>query len=230
MRCVISLATLAVFSLVLAACGGGEGGPTPAAEFDQAEFQATVLESAPAGLTMQVDGFPTDDIPGVESIQIGVTVNTAPPLLKLDLTISGSTSITLNIIATDDASYMNVGQGWMKAPPTDELAEMAAEFGGSFDAEVISESTWTYKAEVPCGEDSCWQLESPDGVLMNVTRSDYSPVSMTIVEDGAEIIVEILHWGDAVEVEFPANAREVTSEELIFSLIGALLPLVAGGL
>ena len=230
MRRVISLATLAIFSLVLAACGGGEGGSAPAAEFDQAEFQATVLGSAPAGLTMQVDGFPTDDIPGIESVQSGVTVNTAPPLVKLDLTLSGSTSVTLNIIATDDAAYMNVGQGWMKAPPTNDLTEMAAEFGGSFDSEVISESTWTYKAEVPCGDDTCWQLESSDGVLMNVARSDYSPVSMTILEDGAEITVDILHWGDAVEVELPADAREVTSEELMFSLLGALLPLVAGGL
>jgi hypothetical protein len=33
-----------------------------------------------------------------------------------------------------------------------------------------------------------------------------------------------------VEVELPADAREVTSEELMFSLLGALLPLVAGGL
>ncbi len=229
MRRVISLATLTFLSLVLAACGGAAPSDA-AAEFDQAEFHAAALEWPPAGLTTQVDGFPTDDIPGVESVQIGVTVNTVPTLLKLDLTLSGSTSVTLNIIATDDAAYMNVGQGWMKAPPTDDLSEMAAEFGGSFDSEVISESTWAYKAEVPCGDDTCWQVESPDGALMNVTRSDYSPVSMTIVEDDAEIIVDILHWGDAVEVEIPADAREVTSEELMFSLMGALLPLMAGSL
>ncbi len=229
LRRLISLATLAVFSLILAACGGAAAADADP-EFDQAEFQAAVLESAPAGLTMQVDGFPTDDIPGVESVQIGVTVNTAPHLLKLDLTLSGSTSVTLNIIATDAAAYMNVGQGWMKAPPTDDLTEMAAEFGGGFDSEVISESAWVYKAEVPCGDDICWQVESPDGALMNLTRNDYSPVSMTIVEDGAEIIVDILHWGDTVDVELPADAREVTSEELMSSLLGALLPLVAGGL
>ena len=163
-----------------------------------------------------------------------VTRNSAWPGVEygvpFDPTLRRSPLRRLISLATDAAAYMNVGQGWMKAPPTDALSEMAAEFGGAFDSQVISESTWVYKAEVPCGDDICWQVESPDGVLMNLTRNDYSPVSMTIVEDGAEILVDILHWDDAVEVEFPADAREVTSEEVMISLLGARLPVMAGGL
>ena len=64
---------------------------------------------------------------------------------------------------------------------------------------------------------------------MNLRTDDYTPVSITVVEDGVEFVLDILHWGDAVDVELPTDAREVTSEELIFSLIGALLPLIAGG-
>ena len=226
MRRLISLATLAVLSLVFAACGGAAAD----AEFDQAEFQKSVLDSPPVGLTMQMNNFPADDIPGVESVQVGFTVNTAPPLLKLDLTFTGSTSITLNIIVTDDASYIDAGQGWLKSPPTDDLSDMASEFGGAFDSDEITGSTWVYKAEVPCGEDTCWQVESADGALMNITKSDYTPVSITVAEGGANIVLDIVHWGDAVDVELPADARDVTSEELMFSLLGALMPLMAGGL
>ncbi len=222
MRRLLSLAALAVFTLVLSACGGS-------AEFDQDEFQETVLVSPPVGLTIHLDNFPTDDIPGIESGVLDITVNTSPALLKFGLTLTGTTSITLNIIATEDASYVDVGEGWMKSPPSDDLSEMAAGFSGPIDIQEITAGAWVYKAEVPCGDETCWQVESEDGVLMNLRTDDYTPVSITVVEDGVEFVLDILHWGDAVDVELPTDAREVTSEELIFSLIGALLPLIAGG-
>ena len=230
MRRFLSLATLAVFGLIFAACGGGEGGVAAAAGYDQAEFQKAVLDSPPAGLTVNLANIPADDIPGIDSIEATVTVNTSPPLLVVDITLSGSTSITLNVIATDDAAYMNVGQGWLKAPPTDDLADMAEGFGGGFNPEDLTADDWVYKAEVPCGDDTCWQVESEDGVLMNLRRDDYTPLSATIVADGVSVTLDILHWGDAVAVELPTDAREVTSEELMFSLLGALMPLIAGGL
>ena len=144
--------------------------------------------------------------------------------------MTGATSVKLDILLLEGAAYLDVGRGWLQAPGGEDMADLASEFGGDLNPEDLTEGTWEYLGEVPCGELTCWQVESSDGALMNMIKGDYTPRSITVDADGTELAVEVLHWGDAVDIEVPADAREVSEEELMFALLGALMPLFGEGL
>ena len=224
MRRLILLVLPAVLVLVLAGCGGS------ADAYSEEEFRKLVVDEPPAGLSVKLVGAMLGDVPGVDSMDITLTVNLSPPVTKLDLKLAGTTTVTLNIIATDDVAYIDVGRGWMKAPASDDLSDLASEFGAELETAEMTAGDWDYKGEGPCGPATCWQIESSDGALMLLSKGDYTPFSITTIEDGAEVVLEIVHWGEAVDIEFPADAREVSSEEMMLALFGALMPLLGGGI
>ncbi|MDP6756834.1 MAG: hypothetical protein QF719_01245 [Chloroflexota bacterium] len=202
----------------------------PTLAFSADEFQRQVIDTPPGGISVSLGGALASEIPGVESADIEVTLNVSPPMMKLSLNLVGATSLTLDIIATEDSSYVGVGGVWMKSSASEDLADLASEFGGDLGPDDLIEGTWEYIGEVPCGEDACWQVESSDGALMNLLKGDYTPVSVTTVADGAEIVLDIHHWGNAVDIEIPVDAREVSEEEMMFALLGAFMPLIGTGL
>lgn len=223
MRRPIALILPALFTVLLAACGGGSDA------FSAEEFQKQVIDTPPQGVRVSLSGALAGEIPGVESAEIEASVNLSPPAMRLSLAMTGATSVKLDIILLEGAAYLDVGRGWLQAPGGDQLSEMASDFGGDLTPEDLTEGTWEYLGEVPCGELTCWQVESSNGALMNMVKGDYTPRSITVDAEGTELAVEVLHWGAAVDIEVPADAREVSEEEIMLALLGALMPLLGGG-
>ena len=222
MRRSIVLILPAPLVLLLAACGSSDA-------FSDEEFQKQVIDTPPEGVSVSLSGALEGEIPGVESAEIMATINLSPPAMQLSLEMTGATSVKLDILLLEGAAYLDVGRGWLQAPGGEDMADLASEFGGDLNPEDLTEGTWEYLGEVPCGELTCWQVESSDGALMNMIKGDYTPRSITVDADGTELAVEVLHWGDAVDIEVPADAREVSEEELMFALFGALMPLLGEG-
>ncbi len=222
MRRSIVLILPALLVLLLAACGSSDA-------FSDEEFQKQVIDTPPEGVSVSLSGALEGEIPGVESAEIMATINLSPPAMQLSLEMTGATSVKLDILLLEGAAYLDVGRGWLQAPGGEDMADLASEFGGDLNPEDLTEGTWEYLGEVPCGELTCWQVESSDGALMNMIKGDYTPRSITVDADGTELAVEVLHWGDAVDIEVPADAREVSEEELMFALFGALMPLLGEG-
>jgi hypothetical protein len=222
MRRPIALILPALLAFLLAACGASDA-------FSDEEFQKQVIDTPPQGVSVNLSGALADEIPGVESVEIEATVNTSPPAMRLSLAMTGAATVTMDIIILEDAAYLNVGRGWLQAPGGDQLSDMASDFGGDLSPEDLTEGTWEYLGEVPCGELTCWQVESSEGALMNMVKGDYTPRSITVDAEGTELTVEVLQWGEAVDIELPADAREVSEDEILAALIGALMPLLGGG-
>ncbi len=223
MRRSIVLILPALLVLLLAACGSSDA-------FSDEEFQKQVIDTPPEGVSVSLSGALEGEIPGVESAEIMATINLSPPAMQLSLEMTGATSVKLDILLLEGAAYLDVGRGWLQAPGGEDMADLASEFGGDLNPEDLTEGTWEYLGEVPCGELTCWQAESSAGALMNMIKGDYTPRSIIVDADGTELAVEVLHWGDAVDIEVPADAREVSEEELMFALLGALMPLFGEGL
>ena len=222
MRRPIALILPALLTFLLVACGSSDA-------FSDEEFQKQVIDTPPEGVSVSLSGALAGEIPGVESTEIKATINTSPPAMRLGLEMTGATSVTLDIILLEDAAYLDVGRGWLQAPGGGQLSEMASDFGGDLRPEDFTGGTWEYLGEVPCGEKTCWQGESSAGALMNLVKGDYTPRSITADADGTEVVMEVLHWGDAVDIEVPPDAREVSEDEIYAALIGALMPLLGGG-
>jgi len=223
MRRSIVLILPALLVLLLAACGSSDA-------FSDEEFQKQVIDTPPEGVSVSLSGALEGEIPGDESAEIMATINLSPPAMQLSLQMTGTTSVKLDILLLEGAAYLDVGRGWLQAPGGEDMADLASEFSGDLNPEDLTEGTWEYLGEVPCGELTCWQAESSAGALMNMIKGDYTPRSIIVDADGTELAVEVLHWGDAVDIEVPADAREVSEEELMFALLGALMPLFGEGL
>ncbi len=201
----------------------------PADDFDLERFTAEIVET-PARTVRAVLHI---DTPAGVSVNAEVAVRSEDETVRAFLEVSaGPIRRRIEIITAGGWTYLSdeaggETPGWIKA----QGAENPLQVFGDYVGPATLGRQWTAVAVEPCGgERMCFVLEDPEAptVRLFVDTATYYPVIFTNSQTAVLAPTQIeFDWNSEVDIAIPAEAEEVSSDEMGVKMFEIVLTLGA---